>query len=110
MKLFGYVQVREPHNAPPSESMPERIPAPLEEKFRKRLEFYQDMGIDLFYRDRFPQQTANVAKEITLPKPIQKPQPVKPASPPAQPITKLNVLTRSSDVSLFESMNNSDDG
>jgi len=57
MKLFGYVQVREPRNAPPSESMPERIPAPLEEKFRKRLAFYQDIGIDLFYRDRFPQTT-----------------------------------------------------
>jgi len=26
------------------------------------------MGIDLFYRDRFPQQTASIAEEITLPK------------------------------------------
>jgi len=85
--------------------MPERIPAPLEEKFRKRLEFYQDMGIDLFYRDRFPQQTASIAEEITLPKPVQKSQPVKPVSAPAQPAPKLNVLPRSSDVSLFESTN-----
>ncbi len=85
--------------------MPERIPAPIEEKFRKRLEFYQDMGIDLFYRDRFPQQTASIAEEITLPKPVQKSQPVKPVSAPAQPAPKLNVLPRSSDVSLFESTN-----
>ena len=105
MKLFGYVQVREPRNAPPSESMPERIPAPIEEKFRKRLEFYQDMGIDLFYRDRFSQQAANVAEEITLPKPAQKQQSPKPVSATAQPTPKLNVLSRSSDVSLFESVN-----
>ncbi len=85
--------------------MPERIPAPIEEKFRKRLEFYQDMGIDLFYRDRFSQQAANVAEEITLPKPAQKQQSPKPVSATAQPTPKLNVLPRSSDVSLFESMN-----
>src|SRR5258705_11634907 len=98
MKLSGCAQVPEPPHAPPSESMPERIPAPIEEKFRKRLEFYQDIGIDLFYRDRFPQQTANVAEEITLPKPIQKPQPARPASATPQPTPKLNVLPRSSDV------------
>jgi len=85
--------------------MPERIPAPIEEKFRKRLEFYQDMGIDLFYRDRFPQQTASVAEEITLPKPAQKQQPPTLVSATAQPTPKLNVLPRSSDVSLFESTN-----
>jgi DNA polymerase len=85
--------------------MPERIPAPIEEKFRKRLEFYQDMGIDLFYRDRFPQQTAGIAEEITLPKPIQKPQPARPVSATPQPTPKLNVLPPSSEVSLFESMN-----
>ena len=72
--------------------MPERIPIPLEEKFRKRLEFYQDMGIDLFYRDRFPQQTPSIAKEITLPKPVQKPHSVKPVSATPQPTSKLNVL------------------
>jgi DNA polymerase len=85
--------------------MPERIPAPIEEKFRKRLEFYQDMGIDLFYRDRFPQQTASIAEEITLPKPIQKSQPARPVSATPQPTPKLNVLPRSSDVSLFDSTN-----
>jgi len=85
--------------------MAERVPIALEEKFRKRLEFYQDMGIDLFYRDRFPQQTAGIAEEITLPKPIQKPQPARPVSATPQPTPKLNVLPRSSEVSLFESTN-----
>src|SRR5258705_8652789 len=83
--------------------MAEPVPIALEEKFRKRLEFYQDMGIDLFYRDRFPQQTAGIAEEITLPKPIQKPQPARPVSATPQPTPKLNVLPRSLEVSLFES-------
>src|SRR5712671_3417472 len=105
MKLYACVRVRESRNALLSESMPDRIPIALEEKFRKRLEFYHDIGIDLFFRDRFPQQTASVAEEITLPKPAQKPQPVKAISATLQPSPKLNVLPRTSDNSLFESMN-----
>jgi DNA polymerase len=85
--------------------MPERIPAPIEEKFRKRLEFYRDMGIDLFYRDRFPQQAANVAEEITLPKPDQKSQPQKAIPSRAQPTPKLSVLSPGSGISLFDSVN-----
>jgi uracil-DNA glycosylase len=86
--------------------MAERPPASLEEKFRKRLTFYQDIGIDLFYRDRFPQHTATVPEEITLPKRVQKSQPAKliPATTPL-PAPKLNVLSRASDASLFDSMN-----
>jgi uracil-DNA glycosylase len=85
--------------------MAERIPAALEEKFRKRLTFYQDIGIDLFYRDRFPLQAAAVAEEIILPKPVQKPQLAKSFSPTPQAPPKLPVLPRSSDVSLFDSLN-----
>jgi uracil-DNA glycosylase family 4 len=92
--------------------MAERIPAPIEEKFRKRLAFYEDIGIDLFYRDRFPQQNdrfpqqnAAVTEEITLPKPAQKPQPAKPAVAAPPPAKKLDVFPRSSNVSLFDSMN-----
>jgi uracil-DNA glycosylase family 4 len=85
--------------------MAERIPAVLEEEFRKRLTFYQDIGIDLFYRDRFPQKSATVSEEITLPKPVQKPQPAKLTGATALPAPKLNVFPRSSDVSLFDSMN-----
>jgi DNA polymerase len=85
--------------------MAERLPAAAEEKFRKRLTFYQDIGIDLFYRDRFPQQTAAAIEEITLPKPVQTPQPVKLTAPAVQPARKLDVLPRSPGVSLFDSMN-----
>ncbi len=85
--------------------MAERIPAALEEKVRKRLSFYQDIGIELFYRDRFPRQHASVTEEITLPKPVQKPQQAKSTAPMPPPASKLNMLPRSSDVSLFESMN-----
>jgi uracil-DNA glycosylase family 4 len=89
--------------------MAERIPAALEEKFRQRLAFYQDIGIDLFYRDRFPLQTAAVAKEIveeiTLPKAAPKPQLAKSPSPMPQAPPKLPVLPRSADVSLFDSLN-----
>jgi DNA polymerase len=85
--------------------MAERLPAAVEEEFRKRLSFYQDIGIDLFYRDRFPQQTAAAIEEITLPKPVQKPQPVKVPAPAMQPAKRLDLLPRSPGVSLFDSMN-----
>jgi DNA polymerase len=84
--------------------MAERIPAPLEEKFRKRLSFYQDIGIELFYRDRLPQQPVTVTEEITLPKPVQKSQPAKPTAPAPTPARKLDVLPATPAVSLFESM------
>jgi uracil-DNA glycosylase len=85
--------------------MAERIPAALEEKVRKRLSFYQDIGIELFYSDRFPQQYASVIEEITLPKPAPKPQPAKARAPIPSPARKLDVLPVSPGVSLFESMN-----
>jgi uracil-DNA glycosylase len=86
--------------------MAERIPAALEEKVRKRLSFYQDIGIELFYSDRFPQQYASVIEEITLPKPAPKPQPAKARAPIPSPARKLDVLPVSPGISLFESMNN----
>jgi len=84
--------------------MVERILAALEERVRKRLTFYQDIGIDLFYRDRFPKENATITEEITLPKSVQKRQPVKlrGTTPPAPP--KIDVLPRSPGVSLFDSM------
>jgi uracil-DNA glycosylase family 4 len=97
--------------------MAERIPAPLEEKFRKRLSFYQDIGIELFYRDRSSQQHApvgaqqaapqvrtNSSEEQTLPKPQPKTQPAKFAVPIPPTPPKANVLPRSSGISIFESM------
>src|SRR5258708_7045225 len=85
--------------------MAERIQGALEEKFRSRLSFYQDIGIELFYRDRFPQQYASVTEEITLPKPAQKAQPAKATAPMSPAARKLDVLPVSPGVSLFEPMN-----
>src|SRR5258706_13117156 len=85
--------------------MAERIPAALEEKFRKRLSFYQDIGIELFYRDRSSQQRVSVTEEITLPKAQQKPQPAKVIAPTSGPARKLDVLPASPSASLFESIN-----
>jgi uracil-DNA glycosylase len=85
--------------------MAERIPAALEQKFRKRLSFYQDIGIELFYRDRSSKQHADVTEGITLPKPVQKPQPTKLAAPTPPSARKFDVLPASPSVSLFESMN-----
>jgi len=85
--------------------MAERIPEVLQEKLTRRLMFYQDIGIHLFYRDRYPRQVADVAEEITLPKSVQKPQQVKPviATRPVPP--KLDVLPMVSGPSLFEAIN-----
>ena len=67
--------------------------------------FYQDIGIPLFYRDRYPPQVAAAAEEITLPKTVQKTQPVKSviATRPVPP--KLDVLPAVSGPSLFEAIN-----
>ena len=85
--------------------MAERIPEALQEKLTKRLTFYQDIGIQLFYFDRYPQQLASLPEEIPLPKPVQKPQPVKPIveTRPAPP--RLDVFPAASGPSLFEAMN-----
>jgi uracil-DNA glycosylase len=85
--------------------MPERIPAALQEKLTERLKFYQDIGIQFFYRDRYPEQPASVTEEIILPKPVQKPQPVKPIvqTRPAPP--RLDVFPAASGPSLFEAIN-----
>src|SRR5258708_12944409 len=88
MKSSACAPRYEPRNALPSEPMAERIPEALQEKLAERLTFYQDIGIQLFYRDRYPQQRASVAEDTTLPKTVHKTQPVKhvsaqrPARPP----------------------------
>jgi len=85
--------------------MPERFPAALQEKLTERLTFYQDIGIQLFYRDRYPQQHASVAEEIPLSKPVQKPLPAKPVVQPRPVPPKPDVFPVASDPSLFEAMN-----
>jgi len=105
MKSCAYAPRRERSNALPSDPMPERIPAALQAKLSERLTFYQDIGIQLFYRDRYPQQLASGTEEIPLPKPVQKAQPSRPSVEirPAPP--KPNVFPAASGPSLFEAIN-----
>ena len=90
--------------------MAERIPDSLQQRLSERLSFYEDIGIELFYRDRFgaaqessetPAQAAIAQEEIILPKPVRKPEPVKPAvASSAAP--KIAVLPVVAGPSLFE--------
>ena len=91
--------------------MPERISAALHSKISQRLRFYEDLGIDLFYRERLPTQIdsgvpqsppeqSTASKETTLPKPARKPEP--PRSP-AVPVPRTDFLPAVPGLSLFES-------
>jgi uracil-DNA glycosylase family 4 len=92
--------------------MPERIPDSLQQKLSERLSFYEDIGIKLFYRDRFgapqefseaPTQPAIAQEEIILPKPARRPEPVKP--PIAAPVaTRIDLPHLASGPSLFEAV------
>jgi uracil-DNA glycosylase len=108
--------------------MPDRLPDALQEKLTKRLTYYEDLGINLFYRDRagtFAFQNANVSipgnireaeistapavttlpQEETLPKSPAKPLlSVIPRVVPA-PRQKTDFLPKAPEVSLFDSMN-----
>jgi uracil-DNA glycosylase len=85
--------------------MPDHLPDTLAEKITKRLNFYQDLGIQLFYRDRLSQQTLTPpTEEIALPKPAPKHQPLRPATVlPAAP--RLNVPPAAPSPLLFEAIN-----
>jgi DNA polymerase len=94
--------------------MGERISASLHERLAKRLNFYQDIGIGLFYRDRASLQQSAVSAEaavsptssspgVTLPKPFQKQQPAKPIGVTSPAALRLDV--RPAGPSLFEAIN-----
>jgi uracil-DNA glycosylase len=97
--------------------MPERLPADLEDKLTKRLGYYEDIGIRLFYRDRMaaaaqdtaipaqtPEATNIPEKEPTLPSTPRKPAlPVAPRMPVAAP--KIDILPPPPSASLFDAMN-----
>jgi uracil-DNA glycosylase len=96
--------------------MSERLPQDLQEKISKRLSYYQDIGIELFYRDRFAAVPASVAvpaegsvadpvrQEETLPKPVRKPALSVPAHRgPVAP--KIDLLPPAPEASLFDAMN-----
>jgi uracil-DNA glycosylase len=94
-----------------SSIMAERIPASLQQKLSERLNYYEDIGIRLFYRDRgagvIAQSSAVTVspseiqeKETTLVKTARKPEPHK-----LMPVTarKIDVLPIPAGPSLFES-------
>jgi uracil-DNA glycosylase len=90
--------------------MAEPIPTAFQGKIAQRLHFYQDLGIKLFYRDRYSAgrfatlkhvtTTPGSDKDATLPKIVRTPQPAKftPGKPaPAKP----GFLPRAPSPSLF---------
>ena len=100
--------------------MPAPIPDTLQKKVADRLAFYQDLGVSLFYRDRrdesvFQEQPIRSAEsavrstqipneELTLPKPLPKPNLQKPV-PAALPKTAPLPLPAAPTPSLFDAAN-----
>src|SRR5579864_7018898 len=106
-------------------AMPERLSESLQKKLTERLSFYDDIGIDLFYRDRFNQDQNSISsptvetyaqapavvsapptisiKETNLPKTVRNVEISKP-TPKAGP-PKIDILPVSSGPSLFEFVN-----
>src|SRR6202795_424822 len=96
--------------------MPERIPAALQDQLSKRLSYYEDIGIRLFYRDRasrsaapaFSQETTAtpiVQEETLLPKTARTTVSLKAASLTNLAALKIDVLPPPPKPSLFESLN-----
>lgn len=99
--------------------MPERLPAALQEKISKRLGYYQDIGIELFYRDRAatpsragfaeaPDVTPAHHEETLPPKNVSVRKPAQlPAVPAAlRPVApKADLLPPVPATSLFDSIN-----
>jgi DNA polymerase len=101
--------------------MPEQISETLQKKISERLSFYEDLGIRLFYRDRGagpisatgPQVelSENLThpklaphKELTLPKPVRKPEIGKSMFVGSSEIPKVTPLPMASAPSLFEAV------
>jgi uracil-DNA glycosylase len=100
--------------------MPALIPDNLQKKVADRLAFYQDLGVSPFYRDRRdesvfqeqPMQSVEIAvrstqipnEELTLPKPLPKPNLQKPV-PAALPKTAPLPLPAAPMPSLFDAAN-----
>jgi uracil-DNA glycosylase len=94
--------------------MAERISETLQKKLSDRLVFYEDLGIQLFYRDRGGVvaakpaigdfSTPNIQKEETLPKPPGKPA-LRVTGPVVTPVSpKLPSLPVAAGPSLFEAV------
>jgi uracil-DNA glycosylase len=91
--------------------MADRLSDTLQKKISQRLGYYEDIGIQLFYRDRIPAApsiTIPPLKEENLPKASSKTAPpaVSPAQLVARPTTpKTNLLPSAPKVSLFDAVN-----
>jgi uracil-DNA glycosylase family 4 len=93
--------------------MGERLPEALQTKLAKRLNYYRDIGIPLFYRDRAakfglpaptdPTATTTIREEETLPKSVREPIP---STPPSLEGTgaQIRILPPSPKGSLFDAM------
>jgi uracil-DNA glycosylase len=113
--------------------MPDRLPDALHDKLSKRLSYYEDIGIRIFYRDRTPPSTeANVEIPFATPQPREEPllkkspkstpQPIVPqtpsvtvtstatstvlpsVAPPAASTQKISILLPTPKVSLFDAV------
>ena len=94
--------------------MADRLPDPLRDKISRRLNYYQDIGIELFYRDRAPRLDAEpvtqpaittpVRQEDNLPRMLRKP--TLPTSPSILTIEaqKISILPPPPKASLFDIM------
>jgi uracil-DNA glycosylase len=95
--------------------MSARLSEALQEKISKRLSYYQDLGIDLFYRSRSdnfiaePIAEASAATAIrqgeTLPKTPRAPVPASTPSVLRPAVAKLDILPPPPVASLFDAMN-----
>jgi uracil-DNA glycosylase family 4 len=94
--------------------MPDRLPDALREKISRRLSYYEDIGISLFYRDRLvardvePLEQAAVTIPIPQEEPLPKisPKPIVPQAPSVAvtPSQKVTILPPTPKVSLFDAV------
>ena len=94
--------------------MGERLPEAVQTKLAKRLNFYHDIGIPLFYRDRAAmggppapadtRATTTIREEETLPKTVRKPIPPPTPSPAAAGAQTVPILPPPPKASLFDAV------
>jgi DNA polymerase len=94
--------------------MPDRLPDALHEKLSRRLSYYEDIGISLFYRDRLVARAVEPLEQaaVTIPIPQEEPLPkiapktIVPQVPSVgvTPSQKVTILPPTPKVSLFDAL------
>jgi uracil-DNA glycosylase len=85
--------------------MPDRLPDALHDKLSKRLSYYEDIGIRLFYRDRLVARRAiPISQEELLPKIVPKPNVPQTPSASVTSSQKVAILPPAPKVSLFDAV------